>query len=259
MVDSAKKYFKLHNVKNVLFAMTGDLLNSDRRLDELLSQATNRSKATFLAVNILQQMILDLNHDFNLSIANVTGNESRLKDDIHWSEIIATDNYDFTIFNFLKYLFKDCSGVKFITGHDPFEQVVKIAGKNVLLIHGHQLKKTSFERAIQELKGKYSARGIVIDFVISGHLHSARIGDVYSRGSSVVGANDYSDKGLQLTSRASQNIHIIDECGNINSIKIDLQNIKDYNGYRIDTALEAYNAKSAERVRKKRTVFEIVI
>jgi len=177
MVEQARQYFKLHNVSNVLFAMTGDLLNSDRRLDELLSQATNRSKATFLAVNIIQQMILDLNQDFNIAVASVTGNESRIREDVHWTEIVATDNYDFTIYNFLRY----CKGVKFLLDNDPFEQVVKVAGKNILLIHGNQLRGSKVERAIQEIKGKYASMGIVIDFVICGHLHSAR-GGFCSRG-----------------------------------------------------------------------------
>jgi len=259
MVIQAIEYFKIHNVSTILFAMTGDLLNSDRRLDELLSQATNRSKATFLAVDIIRQMLLELNSHFNVSVASVTGNESRIKDDIHWCEIIATDNYDFTIFNFLKYMFSGAKGIHFMISDDPFEQVVKIAKKNILLIHGHQIKGAKMEKTMQQIKGKYSARGIIIDFVISGHLHSARIGDVFARGASVVGANDYSENGLQLTSRASQNIHIVNEYGNINSIKIDLQNCNHIDGYQIDEVLEAYNAKSADRIRKKKTVFEIII
>ena len=73
-------YFKSRSITNVLLVQSGDLLNSDRRLDELLSMATNRAKATFLAVAIVQQVILDLNEHFNVSVASVTGNESRVKD-----------------------------------------------------------------------------------------------------------------------------------------------------------------------------------
>ena len=47
-VNKAKLYFSTANVSNVVVALTGDLMNSDRRLDELLNQATNRAKATFL-------------------------------------------------------------------------------------------------------------------------------------------------------------------------------------------------------------------
>ena len=134
-VNKAKKYFKAFGVSNILLVQSGDLLNSDRRLDELLSMATNRAKATFLAVDIFQQIILDLNKDFNISIFSVTGNESRVKKDYGWVDLIATDNYDYTIFQTLKYLFKG-SKINFIES-DPMEPDVDVAGQNLLVIHGH--------------------------------------------------------------------------------------------------------------------------
>ncbi|MEA2016151.1 MAG: hypothetical protein U9O59_05550 [Actinomycetota bacterium] len=257
-VEEAREYFKLKNVKNVLFAMTGDLLNSDRRLDELLNEATNRSKATFLAVRLIELMILDLNKDFNLTVANVTGNESRIAKDNAWSNIMASDNYDFTVFNMLGYLFRKSKGIQFLLNGDPMEQIVKIGNKNILLLHGHQID-GKMEKAIQGIKGKYTAQGITIHFIISGHLHSARIGDIYARGSSMVGANAFSERKLQLTSRASQNIHIIYSSDRIDSIKIDLQNTKHIEGYNIENEIAAYNAKSADRIRNKKTIFEVVI
>lgn len=251
-----KQYFKAKGIKNILIAMTGDLLNSDRRLDELLCEATNRSKATFLAVNLLEHFILDLNQDFNISIANVTGNESRIADDVGWSEIMATDNYDFTVFNILKLLFRD-SNVKLLEG-DSVEQIVEVSGQNVLLLHGNQLKANSMEQSIQKIKGKYTARKINVDFVLSGHLHSARIGDVYARGASLVGANAYSDGALQLESRASQNLHIFYKNGTRDSIKVDLQSADYIKGYTIMKELEAYNAKSLKKARKKKIVVNVV-
>ncbi len=56
-VNKAKDYFKVNNVKKILIACTADFINSDRRIDELLSQSTNRSKATFLALVLLRQVI----------------------------------------------------------------------------------------------------------------------------------------------------------------------------------------------------------
>ena len=258
-VDEARRYFKMKNVKNVLFAITGDLLNSDRRLDELLNEATNRSKATFLAVQLIEYMLLDLNKDFNLTVANVTGNESRIGKDISWSNILATDNYDFTIFNMLDYLFKNSKGITFVTNVDPLEQVVKVANKNILLIHGNQISNKNMEQSIAKLRGKYAARNIVVDFVISAHCHSCRVGDVYARGSSLVGANAYSDRALQLTSRASQNIHIIYKTDRIDSIKIDLQDTTNIKGYNIQKLLDVYHAKSSDKVEKQETIFKVVI
>lgn len=256
LANRTKQYFKAKGIKNVLVGMTGDLLNSDRRLDELLSEATNRSKATFLAVNLLEHFILDLDKDFNISVASVIGNESRIDKEVGWSDITATDNYDFTIFNILKLLFKN-SNIKMLEG-DPVEQIVEVSKQNVLLLHGNQLKANSMEQSIQKIKGKYTARKINVDFVLSGHLHSARIGDVFARGASLVGANAYSDNALQLESRASQNIHIFYKNGSRDSIKVDLQNADYVKGYNIVKELEAYNAKSLKKSKKKRTVINVV-
>ncbi len=256
-VMQAKHYFKACGVKNVLFAMTGDMLNSDRRLDELLNQATNRSQATFLAVQIIEQMLLELNEDFNITVACVSGNESRISKDWEWSNKVATDNYDFTIFNILKYLFKGSEGIKFIHG-DPVETVVEVGGQKILLTHGIPIK-TKTEESVQKIIGKYANRGIMVDFVIFGHLHSCRIGDVYARGSSVVGANDYSDKGLCLISRASQNIHVIYGSNDRDSIRIDLQDTNGIKGYDIKKELEAYDAKSLDKTKKHETIFRVTI
>jgi len=255
-VDEARQYFKAKNINNVLFAMTGDLLNSDRRLDELLNEATNRSKATFIATRIIELMLLDLNADFNVTVANVTGNESRVQKDVAWSNILATDNYDFTIFNILEYLFRGSKGINFTKSADPLEQIVKISGKNVLLIHGHQLK-GNVDVAIQRLRGRYSARGTVIDFVIFGHYHNALISDTFARGSSVVGSNEYSEKGKGYISRASQNIHILYSRDRIDSIKIDLQDVVDIQGYDLKRELEIYDAKSSDN-EKIPVAYEII-
>lgn len=256
-IVQAKRYFKAYGVTNILFAMTGDILNSDRRLDELLNQATNRSQATFLAVQIIEQMLLELNEDFNITVACVSGNESRIQKDWEWSNRIATDNYDFTVFNILEYLFKGSKGIRFIHG-DAVEVVVEVGKQKILLTHGIPIKAKT-EESIQKIIGKYANRGIIIDFVLFGHLHSCRIGDIYARGASIVGANDYSDKGLCLISRASQNIHIIHNRNNRDSIKIDLQDTEGIEGYEITKELEAYDAKSLDKTRKHETIFRVTI
>ena len=254
-VNKAKKYFKAFGVSNILLVQSGDLLNSDRRLDELLSMATNRAKATFLAVDIFQQIILDLNKDFNISICSVTGNESRVKKDYGWVDLIATDNYDYTIFQTLKYLFKG-SKINFIDS-DPMEAVVDVAGQNLLVIHGHGGIKTGVEKAIAQMIGRYRARGTKIDYIIFGHIHSARIGDNYARSSSMVGPNDYSERALNLSGRASQNCYIFYDNGTRDGIKIDLQNYG--KGYDIDKSIEAYNPKSHNKLSQGTTIFKVVV
>ena len=255
-VARAKQYFKMAKITNVVLALTGDLINSDIRLDELLNQATNRAKATFLSVDIMQQVVLDLNKDFNVSVASVVGNEGRANKELGWSNVVATDNYDYTIYNCLRYLFKD-SKVNFIDG-DPSEIVIDVAGQNLLLLHGHGGLKGGIEKAINQIMGRYASQGIEVNYVIFGHVHSARVGDNYARSSSMVGANDYSEKALNLTGRASQNCYIFYNDGNRDGIKIDLQNVNN-KGYEIDKSLEAYNAKSASKTKNTETIFKVVV
>ena len=71
------------------------------------------------------------------------------------------------------------------------------------------------------------------------------------------GANDYSEKGLGLAGRASQNCYIFYENGNRDGIKIDLQNASE--GYDIEHSLESYNAKSNDKLSKGTTIFKIVV
>ena len=255
-VKRAISFFKSQDISNILIAQTGDLLNSDRRLDELLNMATNRAKATFLAVDIFQQIILELNKHFNVSVAAVTGNESRVKKDWGWSKMLASDNYDFTIFKTLEYIFKD-SKVNFIQG-DPTEMVVEVAGQNLLLLHGNGSIKKGIDTSITQIMGRYKSRGLNVDYVIFGHIHSARVGDTFSRSSSMVGANDYSEKALNLAGRASQNCYIFYENGNRDGIKIDLQNYDD-DMYDIDSSLESYNAKSLGKVNQGTTIFKVIV
>ena len=251
----AVKYLNAFDINNVLLAFTGDLMNSDRRLDELLSQASNRAKAAFLAFDLLQQFVCEIAGHFKISVLCVTGNESRMNKEMGFTDIMVSDNYDFTIFSMLEYLFKD-SDVDFIQG-DHSEQVINIAGMNVLFTHGTGIK-TKCEESVSRIMGRYAAKGIKLSYVVFGHLHSARIGDTYARSSSLCGANAYSERGLNLTSRASQNVYILGENGDIDGIKIDLQNTEDQ-GYDISETLEAYNAKSADKIKNRETIMRITI
>jgi len=255
LCEKTKLKAKMYNVKTIFIAMTGDLMNSDRRLDEMLNQATNRSNATYLSYLLLSQFIVDLSQIANISLAVVSGNESRAKEEKGYSDIVATDNYDFTIFNMLKVKFEN--SVTFIDG-DPTELVVRVGSLNVLLIHGEGLE-TDTQKKIQQIIGKYSLRGIDIGFVLYGHVHSPYITDFSARSGGMVGSNDYNEKALFLVSRASQNLHLIFPDKSIDSTKIDLQNTEDFDGYKVLDALESYNAKSAKKLHHKQIIHQIVI
>lgn len=253
-----KTILKPYGVNKIVFAMTGDMLNSDRRLDEKLSMATNRMRATMFSVKLIQNFINDLLNDFeNMDVIYVTGNESRSGEEYGFSDTLVTDNYDTVIFNILGLLYENVDRVNFLHTN-PVETVITINGKNVLVLHGTTIKSDS-QAGIQQIIGKYSAKGILIDYVIFGHVHFANITDLYARSGSLVGNNVYSDYGINLVTRASQNVHLIKENGQINNFRIELNNTDDFEGYEIEELLDVYNAKSSSKLYPGYKVLEIVI
>jgi predicted phosphodiesterase len=250
------KLAEVYNAKSIVLALTGDMLNSDRRLDEMMNQATNRMKASVLASRILYHFIQDLNHSGNVTILSVSGNESRIKEESGMSAYIMSDNYDYLIFNMLKLLFRDSKGITFIDG-DPVEQVININGSNILIQHGTSIKEG--QAYMQQIFGKYAAKGILIDYAIFGHVHFTNITDIYSRSGSLVGNNVYSDRSLNLVTKASQVVHIVGSDGAIDSLKINLQYCDGFEGYDIKDDLTAYNSQSKFEARDKETIVQVVI
>ncbi len=254
-VDKALAHFKAVGVSHVVMAFTADLMNSDRRLDELLATATNRARATILSVDILQQAILHVNKDFNVTVSWINGNEGRVGKDVGFVQQVATDNYDETIMRALQLFFYDKKGVDFHAPDNGLESVLNILGHNILLIHGHTLGK-NYQNAIGKVMAKYSARGVRIRYVLFGHIHEAYISENFARSGSPVGDNSYSDKALQLSGRASQNFYVVHKNGNIDGMKSDLQCYGD-DGYKTNAEMHAYAQRKSEDSRC--TIMKIVI
>lgn len=256
----AKHYFGAHGITDVVVCITGDTQNSDRRLEEVLTNAANRSKALFLAIDILQQAICDLNELFNVSVFSVTGNESRVGKDVGWVNAIAQDNYDFILHNGLAMLFRDKPGVSFGECYSsPLEKVINVLGSNILLIHGHNGLASNPSTKVAQKRAQYAARGIRIDYVIFGHIHEALIADTYARSSGLPGANAYSENALNLTSRASQNLYIFYDDRSHDCIKVDLQNVDDVDGYPYEKALESYHSTEEIKGRDETVIVKVVI
>ena len=253
LVDEADRVFKAFGVTEVLLAFLGDMINSDRRLDETLHKASNRARAVLLACHIYRQLIEDLvKRGYSIKVATVTGNESRIGEWNDTSDIQATDNFDFMIHNILSIMFSGESKVKFFNS-DWKEGVFNFGDFHLLLLHGENIKQ---EKNIRDLYAKWAQKGILLDYILHGHYHSTMVTDISSRGSSLCGANAYSDKALGLYSRAAQNVHIVMKDKSVYSMRIDLQNSKG-EGYGIVPELEAYNAKLARKLEDKMLVIPL--
>lgn len=228
-------------VSELVIVFTGDLINSDRRTDEMLNAATNRAHASILATKLLGSFILDLQQEYDIFIISVSGNESRIKDDFSLDNFIISDNYDFLIYNMLKLLLAEKDGIVFLDTNQ-FETIISANGANILITHGTTIKK-DVQHSIQQIIGKHAVKGDRVDYVLFGHIHFANITDLYSRSGSLVGSNVYSDRQLGFVSQASQVIHIVDKNGDISNYRINLQNADYYDGYPIKSDYDAYEPR----------------
>lgn len=263
LVTHAMKSFEINGVSTVLLAMTGDMFNSDRRLDELLENATNRSSAVFIGFDIIRQIILDINKKFNVVVASVSGNEGRVGKDVGWCNDQALDNYDIVLHNMLRHSFADSKGVDVLNIYDPLECIVSIGPANVLLIHGHNGTANTklVDQRMAQYKARYAAHGISIDYVLMGHIHQAFVSDTFARSGGLPGANAYSEKALNLESKASQNFYIIEEDGSIHGTKVDLQKYDNYEPYAFNSDVAMYNTCSDRKVKEQNgvVIHQIVI
>ena len=248
------------NVEKVALIITGDLLNSDRRLDEMLNQATNRSKASLLMQHLLIQFILEIRNETGLAITivSVLGNESRVGKELPFSNEGLSDNYDFNIVGSVKQQleFARISGINF-GSIDKVEQVVNIDGKNWLVAHDLS-KYTDKQEKSQQTIGRYSLQGTKIDFMLGGHIHATRVMGNSARSSSMTGSNSYNEVALNLAGKAQHNYYLAQD-GRIETTVFDLQDVSKIEGYNIVKELEAYNVKSVDKLYVGQTVFKVVI
>lgn len=258
-INKSLKLFKDNNVEKIAILFTGDLLNSDRRLDELLNQATNRSKASLLMQHILTQAILEVRGaGLPITIVSVLGNESRVGKEMTFSQNGLSDNYDFNILANIKEKleFANIKGINFGT-IDKVEEIVVIDGKNWLI--SHDLSKfTDNQAKSQSTVGRYSLQGVKIDYMVAGHIHCTRIMGDSARSSSLAGSNSYNEIALNLAGKAQHNAYLAID-GRIEPTVFDLQDVEGIEGYNIIEKLEAYNAKSVSKLDTKTTVFRVVI
>lgn len=258
-INESCDYFKFMGVSKVLLVLGGDLLNSDRRLDELLNAATNRAKASILMQHLIKQVILDIRaRGFAVDIISVLGNEARIGKEMPFSEEGLSENYDFLIMANLKEMFEfaNIKGVNFLSV-DKVEEIANVNGQNWLISHD-VTKYTDKQTSTQSAVGRHSLQGRKIDYIIGGHVHATRITDYSSRGSSFSGSNSFNENGLNLAGRAAGTCYVVKD-GRRFVNNIDLQDVSKYEGYDVIDRLKAYHAKSVEKLQVKQVIHQIVI
>lgn len=258
-INEACGYFEFKGINKVLFVVGGDLLNSDRRLDEIIGASVNRAKASILMLHLIKQAILDVrNRGYEIDIISVLGNESRIGQEMPFSQEALSENYDFLIMANLKELFEfsNIKGINFLS-IDKVEEIVNVNGQNWLISHD-VTKYTDKQTSSQAAVGRHALQGKKIDYIIGGHIHATRITDFTSRASSFSGSNSYNENALNLAGRAAGTCYVVKD-GRRYVMNFDLQDVHGIEGYAVVDKLKAYHAKSVEKLKTKQIIYQVVI
>lgn len=258
LADEAIRLFKSRNITEIMIVNTGDVLGADCILDKLLNLATNRSKGTFIAVDLLKHFILHLSHNFKVNYVAVLGNESRVKKEMSFSDSALSDNYDMVISEMLKKLFKASNNPNVYFGEvNKVEMIVEINGHKTLLTHDVP-RSSSSQKGTQSVIGMRYLLNSPFDVMLTGHIHDEKLTHTAYRSSSLAGSNSYNENALHLAGNASQNLYIF---GNKYRypMTIDLQNCDMEICYDIEESIIEYDCKTVADIRQQHTGPTMVI
>lgn len=250
-VSFLKLQAEAFGAERVVVAMGGDLINSDRLVDEKLTEAANRADALVITAEILFEAIMDLRADFFVDIVGVVGNEGRVGEKQAFAKKAAKYNYDRAVLKVLQGMTDKSNpgdrGLRYFTGDQGVnERTFTVHDTTFLLIHGNQGGVAGgAQKNIQSVIGKYAmAKDMRIDKVLAGHIHSSYAGDFFARNASMAGTNDYSDS-LQYASKAAQNLHVVTP-NDLFTMVVDLQDYSNFDGYPIEDMLRSFGVQTAD-------------
>ena len=209
--------FKRNNINKITIALTGDIFNLDSHIEKKMTNEYNKSVGFIKGFQLLIKYLDELVKKYNVSFVSVVGNESRLSEKFPNIDILASDNFDYLLFQLIKMRYNKTA--TFLNGGDKIEEVIKIKDKNIHLSHGNYIKQSKGGDKntrikmldLDTIKLRWLKKSnIILDFFIFGHIHSALNGLEFARSGSLCGSDGYADKQLNIISdEPSQNVIII--------------------------------------------------
>jgi hypothetical protein len=182
LVEMTKKHLKAEGFTHLFVLFMGDLLNSSRRLDERVRMATSLTNASLLVADLMKSILIDLAQDFDIYTTMVVGNESRIPDEMHNTDILLTESFDYVSYRTAEILLQD-TPIKFLKANIR-EHILHLKDAesgnefNFLLLHGDALKGKKTPNAIvKEMVAHYAMKGVIVKSIIIGHYHHYIGGD----------------------------------------------------------------------------------
>jgi hypothetical protein len=204
-----KGYLSYHKIDTIIFALTGDMFNSSRFMEELVDNQDSLCVALLTGADLVSKFILDVSSDGlkKSYVYSVFGNESRIRQD--YTSIWWEDSWDYLCHKIVEMKLAGYSTIEFEEPTLDHSLVIRnVLGANILLIHGHN--KTDYNKELSKYANHPDLKcRCVIDYMLWGHIHETQVRAKHRRSSSLVGNNAYSYHRLGLQGYAEQNLHIL--------------------------------------------------
>lgn len=202
LYERVREQIYTYELTELRVVLLGDFIHAQSRPDMKYQgqyvEIESGLKCFYLIKNLLDKLY---NHLNKIEVDCVVGNESRFDSANPHTNLneVAKNSIDYMIYEMLYLAFKENKGININKSNNYFENLVDINGFNLLAIHGDKINHTKLESELSKLKYKiYQDTKKVVDYIVMGHIHSALITDGYSRNASLVGADEYASRGLNI-------------------------------------------------------------
>lgn len=239
--QEVKYYLDFHEIDTVLFALTGDLVNSSRREDEHRYNEDILTVTSLTASHLLKNCMMDIVGNYREAhVYSVFGNESRIGSSKHYSSTDWGLSWDFMIHHTLDMLLTNMENFHFHPVTMDHSCVIHdVLGANIALKHGHIKDKDGDREVIKRATDRIVDNRVVVDYTIGGHIHETMVKNRYRRSASLPGGNAYSYNILDLPSSSEQNLHLViketpKRIPVLRTIPINLDYYEEYKGYELE-------------------------
>lgn len=202
LYERIREQIYTYELTELRVVLLGDFIHAQSRPDMKTQgqyvEIESGLKCFYLIKNLIDRLY---NHLNKIDIDCVVGNESRFDSSNPHTNLneVAKNSIDYMIYEMLSLAYKENKGILVHSTNNYFENLVDINGFNLLAIHGDKINHSKLESELSKLKYKiYQDTRKSVDYIVMGHIHSALITDGYSRNASLVGADEYATRGLNI-------------------------------------------------------------
>lgn len=217
---------RLNGITDIEVVCLGDMTEhvNMRQVNQAFETEFNLSVQIVKAFELIRNLLVNLASCHNVTYRGISGNHDRMNgkkdDNIDGDSTIHVINFMVKMFSEMN----DMPRIEYVEVDSiNYSTVLDINGIKIKCVHGDH------EKGNNKIASHSTLDGVLYNVLAMGHLHHYNVKEVGSNQfeayfGSLMGINNYGVKG-KFSSNASQGLIIVDEYGDIDFKRVDLQNV----------------------------------